>query len=780
MLEPGDEIDIWVIDKRLGAGGMGSVYKCHNRNAKRILAAVKVLEIAGQRAPGAEERFIREAEILYQLDHDNIVKVRNVRTDFNPPYLEMEFVQGESLEDMLQRGAIEFETALDFMEQMAEAIAYLHSVGVRHRDLKPANVLVRKDDHRIKVVDFGLAMESNATRITQSGMTFGTVSYAPPEWVSPDKLDPTAWDLYALGVCFWEMLTGKVAFPVSGQGSARQQAMQVILSKQNHPPLDPGDEYHDDLRAIIAALTLADPNKRPNDAKKVAKAVAACNRSLKRRTGDTIMPPKEELEQITSNAVAELKEERFARGESDTWIMDGKSEVPATERQAEPANPRSNADTVLRSEPDSLGQVTGDFSTEVTNTASHQSGAGMVVGAAAGAGFAVFAAIGTIALIAFLVVTFLGGPATREVDVVVSGLPAGTPFAVQLGDVVPNSNDGFVFHFDEVPTGRTTVKWVVGEGCDLDVCPGDACDAWCGAAEQTEVIEEGDNLQTVALTLDPPSNRKVRLLAPGVASKHAVDFRIEGHEGTQVTDQSAEFELLPGKYTLEAVTGTCTPEQRGCAQTDACNKGCSSTVSDLVVEWGKGQLALDVAASDPSAGKSGGTSSPPPRDTDEPPPKDTDSQPPPKDTDEPPPKDTDEPPPQGTGDGGGAAAKAVTGAQYSAWLKNNEAKWGKDAAVGKNLATADYLSGWSGSDPPPGAGGQPAVNVSWYAASAYCSGRGGLASLDAEPKSFGDGHFIEYRQADGKPAWISSDGSQTSTAVRMADSNAMTGFRCAR
>ncbi len=240
---------------------MGSVYRCHNRSAHRILAAVKVLDPAVMRYPDAQARFIREAEILFSLDHPNIVKVRNVRTDVMPPYLEMEFVEGESLETRLNRGALPPREALEVMAQCASALAYMHAKGVRHRDIKPANLLVQPDGVT-KLVDFGLAMETEGARITQQGMAFGTVSYAPPEWITPESLDPAMWDLYALGVVFYEMLTGGMAFPVSGDGSARQQAMKVIVAKQGHPALDPGEAFSGGVRQLVRDMTEPDPEKR--------------------------------------------------------------------------------------------------------------------------------------------------------------------------------------------------------------------------------------------------------------------------------------------------------------------------------------------------------------------------------------------------------------------------------------------------------------------------------------------------------------------------------------
>ncbi len=274
MLEPGDLIDIWVVERKAGSGGMGSVYRCHNQRATRILAAIKVLEVSLRRqGSDAEARFIREAEILFSLDHPNIVKVRNVRIDHDPPYIEMEFVQGESLEALLRHGALEPAQAMDLMGQLAGALRHLHAQGIRHRDVKPANVLVQGNGVA-KLVDFGLAIETQGTRLTQAGMTFGTVSYAPPEWIKPDRLDPVLWDIYALGVMYWEMLTGEVAFPVSGQGSARQQAMAVIVSKQDHAPLDPGERFKPAIRELVQSMTHPQPKLRPATMAEVAQRLA--------------------------------------------------------------------------------------------------------------------------------------------------------------------------------------------------------------------------------------------------------------------------------------------------------------------------------------------------------------------------------------------------------------------------------------------------------------------------------------------------------------------------
>ena len=135
--------EVWVIERSLGSGGMGSVYRAHNRHAPKIKAAIKVLSAALVHHKEAKSRFVREAEILYGLDHPHIVKVRNIRLEHDPPYIEMEFIEGQSLYEVLAQPPVPFDRALLFSEQLASAVRYVHRHNVFHRDIKPANLLIR-------------------------------------------------------------------------------------------------------------------------------------------------------------------------------------------------------------------------------------------------------------------------------------------------------------------------------------------------------------------------------------------------------------------------------------------------------------------------------------------------------------------------------------------------------------------------------------------------------------------------------------------------------------
>ncbi|MCA9572181.1 MAG: serine/threonine protein kinase [Myxococcales bacterium] len=263
-LGPGARIgDVWAIDHALGRGGMGTVFACHNKDAPAIRAAIKVLDGFAEFHPIARKRFLREAEILYGLDHPNLVRVANIVLDQRPPYIEMELVEGVPLTRLLASGPLALDTALGHARQIADALAYLHRRKVFHRDVKPENLIVQPDG-TVKLVDFGLAKKAGLDITVQGTSAFGTVEYCPPEWMDAEALEPAAWDCYALGVVLHEMLTGQMAFRTPEGLSQADEVLWILARKHDlEDGLDPGPAFPDAVRALVGDLTALDRERRP-------------------------------------------------------------------------------------------------------------------------------------------------------------------------------------------------------------------------------------------------------------------------------------------------------------------------------------------------------------------------------------------------------------------------------------------------------------------------------------------------------------------------------------
>ena len=145
------------------------------------------------------------------------------------------FVDPETFEAMIRRDELA-EYALVHGNNYGTSAPQVREALSRGRDLL-FDIDFQGGRH-LKLVDFGIATEQGGSSITESGQAFGSVSYAPPEWIDPRRLDPVKWDIYSLGVVLFELLTGRLAFPVEREGTSRQQALQVMIAKQDHPVLD--------------------------------------------------------------------------------------------------------------------------------------------------------------------------------------------------------------------------------------------------------------------------------------------------------------------------------------------------------------------------------------------------------------------------------------------------------------------------------------------------------------------------------------------------------------
>jgi hypothetical protein len=219
-LRPGHLLEgRYQIEHRLGEGGVGFVYRARQINLHRRVA-IKLLQ---QDVMGDEElrpRFEREALTLAALSHPNIVSLTDYGAVQGRPYLVMELLEGRTLREILdQEGALEVTRAIALTRQVLLALAYAHELGIVHRDLKPANLLVQSlpSHEHVKVLDFGLvkllpgSYLDRGVQLSRVGFTFGTPAYMSPEHATGAEVDGRS-DLYAMGVLFFELLSGQKPF----------------------------------------------------------------------------------------------------------------------------------------------------------------------------------------------------------------------------------------------------------------------------------------------------------------------------------------------------------------------------------------------------------------------------------------------------------------------------------------------------------------------------------------------------------------------------------------
>jgi serine/threonine-protein kinase len=223
--------DRYHILKKLGEGGMGTVYLAEHVKMGRK-SALKVMNPGMNTDPDAIARFNREASNASRLSHPNICGIYDFgETPDGLIYLAMEFIEGTSLTDLIEKGgSLPPSRAASIVHQTADALQVAHDAGIVHRDLKPDNIMVAKNrdgTDLVKVVDFGIAKasSSDAQKVTKTGMVVGTPEYMSPEQLSGDKLDGRS-DTYSLGLVAFNCITGKLPFP----SESAQEAMIMRLT----------------------------------------------------------------------------------------------------------------------------------------------------------------------------------------------------------------------------------------------------------------------------------------------------------------------------------------------------------------------------------------------------------------------------------------------------------------------------------------------------------------------------------------------------------------------
>ncbi|MCE9636590.1 MAG: protein kinase [Planctomycetes bacterium] len=267
----GDRVGPYVIDRELGAGGMGRVYAATGPAGP---VALKVVHPHLLAMPGSRERFEREARSGQAIAHPNVVRTFEcldvVQDGVNVPVLVLEYVVGRSLEDLRHEvGRVPEDLCRHLGREIARGLDAVHAAGIVHRDLKPGNVLLTATGD-VKVMDLGLARQaSGEDRMSQTGMFMGTAAYAPPEQFFGKKdLDPRS-DLYSLGAMLFELATGRVPFQAEAIGDLVRQVLRDkaprigVLAPQTTPFFE----------EVVATLLEKDPDRRFASAADVAEVL---------------------------------------------------------------------------------------------------------------------------------------------------------------------------------------------------------------------------------------------------------------------------------------------------------------------------------------------------------------------------------------------------------------------------------------------------------------------------------------------------------------------------
>jgi Tol biopolymer transport system component len=257
--------------EKIGAGGMGVVYKARDLHLGRFVA-LKLLPPEYVADPERRRRFVQEARAASALNHPNIVTIHDITHEAGTDFIVMECVEGKTLDRRIGHRGLQLPDVLKYAVQIADALAKAHSAGIVHRDLKPTNVMV-SNDGAVKVLDFGLAklteqiqgdetssrvtVDSEGRPITEEGLIVGTVTYMSPEQAEGKKIDARS-DIFSLGTVLYEMVTGQKAF----QGTSKMSTLSAILHQEPKPVSTIAQAIPAELERLINRCLRKDPSRR--------------------------------------------------------------------------------------------------------------------------------------------------------------------------------------------------------------------------------------------------------------------------------------------------------------------------------------------------------------------------------------------------------------------------------------------------------------------------------------------------------------------------------------
>lgn len=272
------------LEARLGEGGMGVVYRARHVLIERVVA-LKLIRPDLRGETHLRAWMLREARAANRVDHAHIIDIHDIgETEEGELYLVMEYLVGTPLSAELARGPMPIARGVDILEQMCAALARAHDLGVVHRDLKSDNILLTQRGGRkdfVKILDFGLAAIARDPRLAPKGAVFGTPEYMAPEQARGEEAAAQS-DLYALGVLFFEMLTGQLPF----RANDRDTLLEMQRSQPPPRPRSIRPDAHPQGEAICLRLLEKDIRKRYRDAHHLQEELKALQRSLPSQAWD--------------------------------------------------------------------------------------------------------------------------------------------------------------------------------------------------------------------------------------------------------------------------------------------------------------------------------------------------------------------------------------------------------------------------------------------------------------------------------------------------------------
>lgn len=361
--------------EKLGAGGMGEIYKAHDSRLNRFVV-IKVLPSGMSADPDRRRRFLQEARAASALNHPNIVTIYDVVDEGAAHYIVMEYVVGKTMLELIPKEGLRISVLLKYATQIAGALAAAHAAGIIHRDLKPANVMVTESG-LVKLLDFGLAKLGDPVAAaptaetatvwqgpaTVAGVILGTVNYMSPEQAEGRPVDARS-DIFSFGALLYEMATGRSAF----QGGSVLSVLSAVLRDPVRPVSEVVASVPPQVDSIVARCLEKDPDRRWQSMREVETALLALQAqpdsgSLYRSAAQpappltvaVAAPPAKGREAVVAVAVAALL---IAAGAGGWWWMTHNkvprqpAVQPAAPVVATPEGPRPSAfDAAPKSEP---------------------------------------------------------------------------------------------------------------------------------------------------------------------------------------------------------------------------------------------------------------------------------------------------------------------------------------------------------------------------------------------------------------------------------------------